>query len=162
MSQEKNQPKFQSAFERTLRAGKRRTYFFDVRSTKTGDYYLTISESVRKNEFANEWDRHKIFLYKEDLNRFTATLNEAVNVIKTELMPQYDYDEFTRKQEEYEAALREAATTRENTPREQAPRERQPRPEGSERFVFNNNAGGESNGEEIETRSAFKDDDLGW
>jgi hypothetical protein len=154
----KDQPKFNSAFERTLRAGKRRTYFFDVRATKTGEYYLTISESVRKNEFVNEWDRHKIFLYKEDLNRFTATLNEAVNVIKTELMPQYDYDEFTRKQEEYEAALRENAESREHTP---APRT--PRAEGSERFVFNNNPAGSIDGtDDVETKSAFKDDDLGW
>jgi hypothetical protein len=170
---EQNKPKFQSAFERTLRAGKRRTYFFDVRATKTGDYYLTISESVRKNEFANEWDRHKIFLYKEDLNRFAATLNEAVNVIKTELMPQYDYDEFTRKQEEYEAALRDGTLVREprepreprenNAPREYTKPPREQRLEGSERFVFNNNPARTIDGaDDVETKSAFKDDDLGW
>ena len=53
------------------------------------------------------YERHKIFLYKEDFNRFIESLEETINHIKTELMPQYDYDEFTRRQEEYEARLRE-------------------------------------------------------
>ena len=57
------------------------------------------------------YERHKIFLYKEDFNRFIESLEETINYIKTELMPQYDYDEFTRRQEEYEARLREENDT---------------------------------------------------
>lgn len=57
------------------------------------------------------YERHKIFLYKEDFNRFIESLEETINHIKTELMPQYDYDEFTRRQEEYEARLREENET---------------------------------------------------
>lgn len=53
------------------------------------------------------YERHKIFLYKEDFNRFIESLEETINHIKTELMPQYDYDEFARRQDEYEARLRE-------------------------------------------------------
>ena len=53
------------------------------------------------------YERHKIFLYKEDFNRFIESLEETINHIKTELMPQYDYDEFARRQDEYEARMRE-------------------------------------------------------
>jgi hypothetical protein len=98
---ERNSRHFESVYSKKVRAGKRRTYFFDVRRTKGEDYYLTLTES------SGGYERHKIFLYKEDLNRFVATLEETVNYIKTELMPQYDYDEFTRRQEEYEARMLE-------------------------------------------------------
>jgi Protein of unknown function (DUF3276) len=102
---ERNSRHFESVYSTKVRAGKRRTYFFDVRRTKGEDYYLTLTESSRRMD--GGYDRHKIFLYKEDLNRFVATLEETVNYIKTELMPQYDYDEFTRRQEEYEARMLE-------------------------------------------------------
>jgi Protein of unknown function (DUF3276) len=102
---ERNSRHFESVFSKKVRAGKRRTYFFDVRRTKGEDYYLTLTESSRRMD--GSYERHKIFLYKEDLNRFVATLEETVNYIKTELMPQYDYDEFTRRQEEYEARMLE-------------------------------------------------------
>jgi hypothetical protein len=102
---ERNSRHFESVYSKKVRAGKRRTYFFDVRRTKGEDYYLTLTESSRRME--GGYERHKIFLYKEDLNRFVATLEETVNYIKTELMPQYDYDEFTRRQEEYEARMLE-------------------------------------------------------
>ena len=105
MDNERNSRHFESVYSKKVRAGKRRTYFFDVRRTKGEDYYLTLTESSRRMD--GGYDRHKIFLYKEDLNRFVATLEETVNYIKTELMPQYDYDEFTRRQEEYEARMLE-------------------------------------------------------
>ena len=83
-------------------AGKRRTYFFDVRRTKGDDFYLTLTESTKR--FNGEgYERHKIFLYKEDFNRFIDSLEEAISYVKTELMPDYDYDEFTRRQEEWES-----------------------------------------------------------
>jgi len=91
-----------SVFSKIVKAGKRRTYFFDVRETRGNDFYLTLTESTRR--FNGEgYDRHKIFLYKEDFNRFISGLEDTINYIKTELMPDYDYDEFTRKHEEWEA-----------------------------------------------------------
>ena len=56
-----------SVYSKRIRAGKRRTYFFDVRTTRGNDYYLTITES-RKRFNDDGYDRHKIFLYKEDFN----------------------------------------------------------------------------------------------
>ena len=94
--------KFESVFSKKVRAGKRRTYFFDVRKTKGEDYYLTLTESTRKFN-GDGYERHKIFLYKEDFNRFLASLEDVIEYIKEELMPDYDYDEYTRRHEEYEA-----------------------------------------------------------
>lgn len=105
MDNERQSRKFESVYSKKVRAGKRRTYFFDVRRTKGEDYYLTLTESSRRMD--GGYERHKIFLYKEDFNRFIESLEETINHIKTELMPQYDYDEFTRRQEEYEARIRE-------------------------------------------------------
>ncbi len=104
MDNERNQRRFESVYSKKVRAGKRRTYFFDVRRTKGDDFYLTLTESTKK--FNGEgYERHKIFLYKEDFNRFVAGLEEAIEHIKTELMPEYDYDEYTRRHEEYEKQL---------------------------------------------------------
>ncbi len=111
MDNERNQRRFESVYSKKVRAGKRRTYFFDVRQTKGDDFYLTLTESTRK--FNDEgYERHKIFLYKEDFNRFLGGLEEAINYIKSELMPDYDYDEFDRRQEEYEAEERENGMAR--------------------------------------------------
>ena len=106
-----NQRKFESVFSKKVRAGKRRTYFFDVRQTKGDDYYLTLTESTRRIN-GDGYERHKIFLYKEDFNRFQGGLNEAIDYIKTELMPDYDYEEFDRRQAEWEEkrAAMEAGT----------------------------------------------------
>jgi hypothetical protein len=83
-------------YSKRLRAGKRRTYFFDVRTTRGNDYYLTITES-RKKFNDNGYDRHKIFLYKEDFNKFIKALTEAVDHVKTELMPDFDFDAFNHE-----------------------------------------------------------------
>ena len=93
----RNEPTFSTK----VRAGKRRTYFFDVRQTKGDDYYVSITESTRRYD-GNGYERHKIFIYKEDFNRFLASLNETIDHVKTELMPDYDYDEYERRQEEWE------------------------------------------------------------
>jgi hypothetical protein len=90
-----------SIYSKRLRAGKRRTYFFDVRATKGHDYYLTITES-RKRFDDNGYDRHKIFLYKEDFNKFVKALGEAVDYVKTELMPNFDFDAFNHDEVEEE------------------------------------------------------------
>ena len=72
-------------FSKVLRAG-RRTYFFDVRSTKAGDYYLTLTESKK---FTNEdgsfhYKKHKIYLYKEDFKEFSNILNEMTDYVISE------------------------------------------------------------------------------
>jgi hypothetical protein len=90
---ESNEQKIESVYSKRIRAGKRRTYFFDVRATRGNDYFLTITES-RKRFNDNGYDRHKIFLYKEDFNKFIKALNEAVDYVKTELMPDFDFDAF--------------------------------------------------------------------
>ena len=69
-------------YSKVLRAG-RRTYFFDVRETKASDYYLTITESKK---FTNDdgsfyYKKHKIYVYKEDFENFSAFLNETMNFI---------------------------------------------------------------------------------
>ena len=96
----------ESVFSKRVRAGKRRTYFFDVRKTRGNDYFITITESTRREEGFG-YRRHKIFLYKEDFNRFVASLNEVVNHVKTDLMPEFDYEEFDRRQAEWEAQNRD-------------------------------------------------------
>lgn len=70
-------------FSKPVRAGKR-TYFFDVKATKGNDYYLTITESKRRVEKDGRfvYDKHKIFLYKEDFDKFSQGLEEVVAYIK--------------------------------------------------------------------------------
>ena len=69
-------------FQQVLRAG-RRTYFFDVRSTKAGDYYLTITESKKftHDDGSFHYKKHKVYLYKEDFNEFSEMLNKATSYI---------------------------------------------------------------------------------
>lgn len=88
---EQKDSKFSGYFSKKLRAGKRRTYFFDVRSTKQGDFFLTITESKKRFD-SDGYESHKIFLYKEDFKKFVEGLNETVSYIRTELMPDYDFD----------------------------------------------------------------------
>ena len=90
---ENNDKKMDSVYSKRIKAGKRRTYFFDVRETKGNDYYLTITESRKRFE-SDGYDRHKIFLYKEDFNKFLKGLGEAIDFVKTELMPDFDFDAF--------------------------------------------------------------------
>ena len=93
-------------FSKVLRAG-RRTYFFDVRETKAGDYYLTITESKK---FTNEdgtfyYKKHKIYLYKEDFDDFNSSLNETVDFIiekkgKEVISDRHDKDFESKKKDE--------------------------------------------------------------
>jgi len=71
-------------FSKAIRAGKR-TYFFDVKSTKQNDYYLTITESKRRMNKDGKfyYEKHKIFLYKEDFEKFVDGLNEMIEYIRT-------------------------------------------------------------------------------
>lgn len=85
-------------FSRKIRAGKR-TYIFDVRSTRGNDYYITITERKRRMEDGSI-QKSKIFLYKEDFNKFVEAMNEAVGYVKTDLLPDYDFDKFSRPLDE--------------------------------------------------------------
>ena len=72
-------------FSKVLRAG-RRTYFFDVRSTKAGDYYLTLTESKKftNDDGSFHYKKHKIYLYKEDFSEFSSILNEMTDYVVNE------------------------------------------------------------------------------
>lgn len=81
-------------YSEKVKAGKR-TYFFDVKSTRSNDYYLTITESKKRfNEDGFTYEKHKIFLYKEDFNKFVEALNNTVNHVKNELLPDVDFTQF--------------------------------------------------------------------
>lgn len=87
-------------YSKRVRAGKR-TYFFDVRSTRANDYYLTITESRRHPQGDGfTYEKHKLFLYKEDFDKFIEALQSSVNHVKTELMPDFDFSQYDVKEEE--------------------------------------------------------------
>lgn len=72
-------------YSQAIRAGKR-TYFFDVKATKADEMYLTITESKRRynnEEGKFQYEKHKLFLFKEDFEKFTDGLNEVINFIST-------------------------------------------------------------------------------
>ncbi len=95
-----------SIFSKRIKAGKRRTYFFDVRATRGNDYFITITESKKRFEDGG-YDRHKMFLYKEDFNKFLAGLTETINYVKTDLMPEFDFDSFNHDNDEEYYAQRD-------------------------------------------------------
>jgi hypothetical protein len=80
----------EEVFSRKIKAGKR-TYFFDVKATRSNDYYIVITESKRQFQ-DGQYVKHKIFLYKEDFNRFVEALQETVDHVKNELLPDVDFD----------------------------------------------------------------------
>ncbi|MFQ5569091.1 MAG: DUF3276 family protein [Rhodothermales bacterium] len=77
-------------FSRRIPAGKR-TYFFDVKSTRSGeDFFITITESKRIEE--GRYEKHKLFLYKEDFGKFVRAMHEVIHHIREECLPDYDFD----------------------------------------------------------------------
>lgn len=91
-------------FSKKVKAGKR-TYFFDIKSTRGNDYYLTITESKRRTDGENfSYEKHKIFLYKEDFFKFVAALNEAVDHVKNELLPEVDFEQFENEDSDNEGS----------------------------------------------------------
>lgn len=94
MEEKEMQNEKEDLFSKAVRAGKR-TYFFDVKTTKGDEKYLTITESKRR--FDNDqnrffFEKHKIFLYKEDFQKVAKALNDAINFIETGVYPE-DYNE---------------------------------------------------------------------
>ncbi len=104
MEENKNNDR-EEIFSERVKAGKR-TYFFDVKSTRANDFYVTITESKKRFNKDNEgfsYEKHKIFLYKEDFNKFMEALNNTVNHVKNELMPEVDFASFENRHEQKEA-----------------------------------------------------------
>jgi len=92
MEEKEKQERREDIFSKTVRAGKR-TYFFDVKATKSDQYYLTITESKRR--FNSEqgkffYEKHKIFLYQEDFEKFRNGLESAIKFIETGEVPPED------------------------------------------------------------------------
>lgn len=99
MEENKDQDKVE-IYSQRVRAGKR-TYFFDIKSTRSNDYYLTITESKRRfKEEGFFYEKHKIFLYKEDFDKFLDALKQSVDHVKNELLPDVDFSQFTNRGEE--------------------------------------------------------------
>jgi|SRR6056297_1065715 len=76
-------------FSKVVRAGKR-TYFLDVKTTRRNDYYLTITESKKRfnRDGKHYFEKHKVFLYKEDFDKFTDNLHEVIDFIKNAVQNQ--------------------------------------------------------------------------
>jgi Protein of unknown function (DUF3276) len=86
-------------YSKRVRAGKR-TYFFDVKATRGNDYYLILTESRRQPQGDSfSYEKQKMFLYKEDFAKFIEALQETIDYVKTELMPDVDFAQFDRKEE---------------------------------------------------------------
>ncbi len=97
-------------YSEKVKAGKR-TYFFDVKATRSNDYYLTITESKKRfKEDGFTYEKHKIFLYKEDFNKFLEALNNTVNHVKHELMPNVDFSQFDVVHDEHEHEISAVST----------------------------------------------------
>lgn len=89
----------QEHYSKRVKAGKR-TYFFDVKSTKSEDFYITITESKRKpKDDGFTFEKHKIFLYKEDFFKFRNALNDSIEFIKTDLMPDEDFSAYEEEED---------------------------------------------------------------
>ncbi|MCU4166602.1 DUF3276 family protein [Marinilabiliaceae bacterium A049] len=88
-------------FSKAVRAGKR-TYFFDVKATRKEDYYLTVTESKKRYDQDGRYhfEKHKVFLYKEDFDKFIEGLQETIDFIKKN----QNFD-LTEKEEVYEEAI---------------------------------------------------------
>jgi len=128
--EENNGNERQEIFSERVRAGKR-TYFFDVKATRSNDYYLTITESKRLYKEAGfTYEKHKIFLYKEDFNKFVKALNNTVNHVKNELLPDVDFDQFDREREERAAAKEKAREMpQDEKPQDEKPQDEKPQDE---------------------------------
>jgi hypothetical protein len=84
----------EEVFSKKVRAGKR-TYFFDVKATRSNDYYVTVTESKKRLE-DGVFIKHKIFLYKEDFEKFAEGLKETIDYIKAHqevVEKRYEYSE---------------------------------------------------------------------
>jgi len=96
---DENKGSKEEIYSKRVKAGKR-TYFFDVKATRSNDYYLTITES--KKRFRDDgffYEKHKIFLYKEDFSKFANALQDCIEHIKEELMPEVDFSQYENNED---------------------------------------------------------------
>ena len=112
-----NQKKeIEEIFSKSVRAG-RRTYFFDVRSTKAGDYYMTITES--KRDFSEDgtpfYKKHKIYLYKEDFSSFEDALQQVSKYIIKEKGEEIISEKKIKKDTNTEESAKEESAKEEST-----------------------------------------------
>ena len=98
-------------FSKKVRAG-RRTYFFDVRSTKAGDYYMTMTESIKdtNDQGVPSYRKHKIYLYKEDFTKFKEAFQEVSNYIIAEKGEEIISNKKFEKKENQDSEKKESAT----------------------------------------------------
>jgi hypothetical protein len=89
----------EEVFSKRVRAGRKRTYFIDVKATRNSDFYITITESERDFNNPDNFIKHKVFLYKEDFNKFLSALTDTIDYVKTELMPDFQFNQFDRDEE---------------------------------------------------------------
>ena len=152
MAESDNKPRREEIFSRTVRAGKR-TYFFDVKATRSNEYYLVLTESKRR--FNNEqgkfyYEKHKVFLYKEDFEKFARGLREAIEFIETGNKPEEEEEkpkplsEAKEQSDEAEKVADKPESTahtdidfedlgKEEEPKEDKPEEKESEEEGEEK-----------------------------
>jgi len=112
-------------YSKILRAG-RRTYFFDVRSTKAGDYYLTLTESKKftNDDGSFHYKKHKIYLYKEDFSEFNSILSEMTDyIIKEkgeEVISERHQKDYKKEEESTQEASEETESTEEEDSNDEA------------------------------------------
>lgn len=104
-----DRPDQEEIYSQRIKAGKR-TYFFDVKATRGQDYYLTITESKRRQngDDSVSYEKHKIFLYKEDFLKFVDALQDAVDYVREELLTPEEVAELDRPREYDERDRRDA------------------------------------------------------
>jgi viroplasmin and RNaseH domain-containing protein len=95
---EDNKGQRDEVYSKRIKAGKR-TYFIDVKATRGNDFYITITESKRKED-GYGYAKHKIFLYKEDFNKFMDGMDEVIGYVKNDLMPDYDFERYSHHDDE--------------------------------------------------------------
>ena len=108
-----NKQEFQEIFSKKVRAG-RRTYFFDVRSTKAEDYYMTITESIKdvNDEGVPSYRKHKIYLYKEEFNNFKEAFEGVSSYIIAEKGEEIiSNNKLDKKEEEISSDATEESST---------------------------------------------------
>lgn len=99
----------EEVFSKAVKAGKR-TYFFDVKETKQGERYITITESKRKFDNGDgtfSYEKHKIFLYKEDYSKFKNALDGVINFVETGEIPVFEDEEISRIEESFDKEIEE-------------------------------------------------------
>lgn len=112
---EKKKTERDDIFSKAVRAGKR-TYFFDVKATRKNDYYLTITESKKRFEEDGRFrfEKHKLFLYKEDFEKFADGLKEAIDFIQSEQGVYNEEGQIQEPQQKPETEQQEAEEEAEN------------------------------------------------